>query len=767
MQVLNAPSREEIDAAHVRSSWMDVGVYSTRNVFKVSHFKRLCWLGLMVTSIPIHLFFNSTVFNTENRHPDFTLTIATEGFVNGASYFLPGASLFIHNNGLLSHDSETSSPADDGLYSGQVAVKYGEIFELEDFIRQGSRVAANISLAAQQGMAWNKLSFSECQEQYGLYGARCDGLTQHSDVILVTTETNGWVRSDMWNLTADQDRLWDTYVPANDENHLFFYTRCSMSYAETVCQNSCHHALGGRSEAYYDASTPAQNWPSGYPFFFNRSLDFVNGTDPRGASGLTSGLQPEWNNIDVQYCLARPTEATCHIGVSPILLFFVLLCLLGKTTIAILFTRLADRQKQKPLITLGDCVASFIEIPDYRSNDYATVSSPELRLSADLRQALSSRDPRLWSSKRPRRVMAVPRTDLVMSIILFLTAIIVCATRLSNVQLGVFTGSFLASSDNQQLAAEFTGLKTFLANVLVANSPQILLSLCYIAFNNLFTYFCVAMEWEGFSKRALPLRVTDPKGEQISTYRLQLPYRYSLPLMALSASFHWLVSNTIYVILTEGGYIGDGLKDDNLPPGVTTILGYSSISLFVLTTVASVTILVPFAFGLKRLSPDTVLVGGNSLLIALACRVSSSPSHSPSPPPSPSPSPAPTPQYRADHAVADRSSTSIELEVLDHPSSTSYRQIETTTLDESSDLPLLEAEAATRSTQTLLEHGPKGKEGEEDLDARQIIARSKLRWGVLPIPPAQSPQTGQEYEFLGFGTETDGVTAPIKGKWYM
>ncbi|KAI1344924.1 hypothetical protein F5Y15DRAFT_364206 [Xylariaceae sp. FL0016] len=39
MQVLNSPSREEVNEAHFRGSWLGIGVPSVRNAFRVSRFK--------------------------------------------------------------------------------------------------------------------------------------------------------------------------------------------------------------------------------------------------------------------------------------------------------------------------------------------------------------------------------------------------------------------------------------------------------------------------------------------------------------------------------------------------------------------------------------------------------------------------------------------------------------------------------------------------------------------------------------------------------
>lgn len=90
---------------------------------------------------------------------------------------------------------------------------------------------------------------------------------------------------------------------------------------------------------------------------------------------------------------------------------------------------------------------------------------------------------------------------------------------------------------------------------IVANAPQLILSICYLAYNGLFTRMLSEFEWSSFSVRYASLRVTHKKGQQRSTYRLQLPYRWSIPLLAVSILLHWLYSNCIYVGIYEGTHV--------------------------------------------------------------------------------------------------------------------------------------------------------------------------------------------------------------------
>jgi len=56
-QCLVAPSRSEIDAAHAKGRWMDIGVPSIRNLFKIKLERTLLWIFIGLTSIPLHLLY--------------------------------------------------------------------------------------------------------------------------------------------------------------------------------------------------------------------------------------------------------------------------------------------------------------------------------------------------------------------------------------------------------------------------------------------------------------------------------------------------------------------------------------------------------------------------------------------------------------------------------------------------------------------------------------------------------------------------------------
>lgn len=55
MQCLSAPTREEVNVAHARKQWLDIGVLSTRNLSGISRRRKCLWWMMGISSLPLHL----------------------------------------------------------------------------------------------------------------------------------------------------------------------------------------------------------------------------------------------------------------------------------------------------------------------------------------------------------------------------------------------------------------------------------------------------------------------------------------------------------------------------------------------------------------------------------------------------------------------------------------------------------------------------------------------------------------------------------------
>jgi hypothetical protein len=110
--------------------------------------------------------------------------------------------------------------------------------------------------------------------------------------------------------------------------------------------------------------------------------------------------------------------------------------------------------------------------------------------------------------------------------------------------------------------------------VMFANMWQVLLSVAYLIFNTMVTCLCCEAEWQRFATKTRQLRVTEPTGEQQSSYFISLPWRYGIPFQLAFFVMHWTLSQGLFVVIVET-YNVNGLADsggtpfvESSPPGL-------------------------------------------------------------------------------------------------------------------------------------------------------------------------------------------------------
>ena len=156
---------------------------------------------------------------------------------------------------------------------------------------------------------------------------------------------------------------------------------------------------------------------------------------------------------------------------------------------------------------------------------------------------------------------------------------------------------------------------SLLSMVLLANTPQLLLSVLYFLYNGMYTCMLTASEWSRFALQRKGLRVSSPYGSQRSTYWLQLPWLYSLPLAIAAAVLHWLVSQSIFLVKLD--VYDPHHKLD--PANSFSSCGYSAYALVITIIVGGTMVLALIANGFRRLDPTMPFAGSCSLAISAAC----------------------------------------------------------------------------------------------------------------------------------------------------
>jgi hypothetical protein len=164
-----------------------------------------------------------------------------------------------------------------------------------------------------------------------------------------------------------------------------------------------------------------------------------------------------------------------------------------------------------------------------------------------------------------------------------------------------------------------------LSNAILANSPQVVLSMLYFSYNALFTSFLLSHEWVSYAHKKKGLRVSwRPIGAQRTEYFLQLPYRFGVPLMILSGTLHWLVSQAIFLVAIDFyDPFGNIRNTDTLMYGAASMktCGFSPIAIITVIIFGSLMILGIVAFGFVPYKQGMPLAGNSSIAISAACHL--------------------------------------------------------------------------------------------------------------------------------------------------
>ncbi|PVI04091.1 hypothetical protein DM02DRAFT_640148 [Periconia macrospinosa] len=151
----------------------------------------------------------------------------------------------------------------------------------------------------------------------------------------------------------------------------------------------------------------------------------------------------------------------------------------------------------------------------------------------------------------------------------------------------------------------------------LANSPQVVLSFLYFSINSECTSMAGTYEWNNMASSRKGLRVTKPFREQRSTYFLQLPLRFSLPMTAISGLLHWLLSQSIFLlridVIDRQGKVNE--KDSK------SGCGYSGVSFLVLCAIFYIFMIVVGLIGRKHMNVQIPFAASCSLVISAACHV--------------------------------------------------------------------------------------------------------------------------------------------------
>lgn len=151
--------------------------------------------------------------------------------------------------------------------------------------------------------------------------------------------------------------------------------------------------------------------------------------------------------------------------------------------------------------------------------------------------------------------------------------------------------------------------------ILLANSPQVPVSIAYFLYNNILTNMLLAAEYSDYARERKPLRVSWPRGFQRSTYYLSLPYRYGIPLLVAHAGLHWLVSQSLFFVQI----LPFDIHKNPHSEAQLVACGFSSIAIIFGIILGSLMVCTILGLGLRRFRTNIPLAASCSAAISAAC----------------------------------------------------------------------------------------------------------------------------------------------------
>lgn len=407
MQCLNAPTRTEIDKAHAKGDWLDIGIISMRNIRKTAYHRQALWWALATSTIPLHLLWNSAVFISLSSHDyvawvvpsDFALfntTITTDP--NGLGYFTGLTdNLPFHT---INHPYVSPLPGsfNDSMASSSGSVKrsYNDTMSRGSILKSSTDSNPNnngimppINKTTNRG----NISTDSLLGTYSNILPTSLGIPENTSSIYYSRFYNypAWV-------TPGYSDFWDSHNLSVRDVISAFQTNSSKfdRLDAHACQNQYQGPIVSRRKNVLLVSSIKSNnssfWEqhAGLPQSFMLGLGMYMSNYPLCSATNNSinpfactyqGRNSESGNHFFDYygihsCVSQPAEEDCKLQFSPAIMTVVVICNFIKV---LCFTYIAWRQDPAPLITIGDTIASFLQREDVSTKRMCLVNDQVFR----------------------------------------------------------------------------------------------------------------------------------------------------------------------------------------------------------------------------------------------------------------------------------------------------------------------------------------------------------------------------------------------------
>ncbi|KAL6718922.1 hypothetical protein ACLMJK_003157 [Lecanora helva] len=580
MQLQAAPTRKNVDKAHKAHDWLDIGVPSLRNLRYISNWRRFSWVLLAVSSLPVHLIYNSAVF-TSLASNDYTVAVVNDAFLSDGSWNLTAAEVRGSSDPGLSWVTPNNS-----TYGWRIPVMTPE------------ETIATIQNNASKGL-YTKMDANQCFLRYNDYFAAL------GNVVVVTSNQS------VQGQVNDSLLIYASIIPNSDDWAKNQWATANGTKVETAARTQ------------QPKSFPISTWYLG-PGYYVADYCLV---------------QPPATTAD-----RCRFEYAPGIMVTICIINLVKVCVMLSVWWARLrnndYGRISRRfQESSVLYTLGDAVASFMQEPDETTKSMCLATRYDFQRKRDLKfrphlVKEPSTAPRPWTTQRQfwnsaaswkRWAVLLFFCVLILAVASGLLARSVTTLSTRNISRHISDLWDLGFGALTPFTFIYIGLPRndpagLISNVLIANLPQFILSILYIFYNGMISTFLVQREFSKMKSIRKPLRVSEPLGIQRGSYFISLPLRYGIPLYTTSAIMHWLISQSLFLARVTAFFPNGEVDIDSS----FSTCGYSPIALFIIFQAILVGICLVLGLvgiGFRQYDPDMPLVASNSRAISAACHV--------------------------------------------------------------------------------------------------------------------------------------------------
>lgn len=387
------------------------------------------------------------------------------------------------------------------------------------------------------GTAHVNITASECFHAYGSQYVSGSG-----DVLLVQDQTIWHSPSSNW--TA----IW------LNSTYFDWETNVSVAQNGTVYRNNktANTLLTTRGEL-----ASRTNMDDMFPFESEPALYPSNGWRCPSRNISNCKAEEVENTADwkpfgdtVKYCLVETVQEQCKLQFNFPIAIAVIVCNAIKATCMALTLW---KHRKPSLVTLGDAIAAFLEKPDLTTKGRCLSNRFDVCKEWDWLWRNEDLDlhPHLkiegYRAERISWSKAASRSRWFFSYFAYFVAFAFAFISIRRSVRGIADvwHSGVGTLNGNNLLSMNTSV---MGGVLLANTPQAVLSYLYLIFNALLTCMLVADEWTHYFNNPKPLRVSSPIGGQRSTYYLDFPWKYGIPLIVLSGLLHWLASQSVFMV---------------------------------------------------------------------------------------------------------------------------------------------------------------------------------------------------------------------------